>query len=196
MHKVIIESTATKKGNVFEGIALTPSVSLNHNIYSAEEIDSAKNVGVSLPANMEHDHTQIVGEVVYHNIPETHSLGYRAVVKDESAAAKLSDGTYKVSIEAGVEEVAQSCNKKGCYNLVTGITLEGIGFTRTPGVTTTTLSVVESFQDWKPIKESKCEICSHVAENNDDLKKEVELLRAEILELKTPKCKNCGKIKK
>lgn len=194
MHKLIIESLATKKGNVFEGIALTPSVSLNHNIYSAEEIDAAKNIGVPLPADMEHDRSQIVGEVIYHHIPETHSLGYRATVKDESVAAQLADGTYKVSIEAGVEEVAKSCNKKGCYNLITGLTMEGIGFTRTPGVTTTTLHLTESF-DWEKIN-GVCVNCSHVEENTDELKKEIDTLRAEIQSMKTPKCDKCGKIKK
>jgi len=50
IHKVLIESFGTVKGRIIEGIALTPAVSLNRNIYSVEAVDSAKNLGVTLKA--------------------------------------------------------------------------------------------------------------------------------------------------
>jgi hypothetical protein len=193
VHKLVVESVATKKGDVFEGIALTPSVSLNHNIYSAEEIDNAKNLGVPLRADMDHS-DKIVGEVVYSLDKQNHILNYRATVTDESVLADLNDGTYKVSIEASVEEVAQSCNKKGCYNLLSGLSMEGIGFTRNPGVVTTTLNVVESFQDWTPIKESHCGKCS-VIESEEVKKLEDKISELETKLNKATTCKTCGKHK-
>ena len=72
MHKVVLESFGTLKGKFIEGIALTPAVSLNHNIYSSEAIDNAKNLGISLPANWEHTE-EIVGTVVYSQGPN-HSI--------------------------------------------------------------------------------------------------------------------------
>ena len=155
MPKVIFESIGKLTGRVIEGIALTPAVSLNHNIYSSEAIDNAKNIGVTLPANWEHTE-EIIGDVVYSQGPN-HSILYRAEIKTERAS-ELVQGIHKVSIEANIDEVVESCNKKGCYNLIDGITFEGIGITVNPGVQTTTLNIVESYQDWRVIKHI-CEKC-------------------------------------
>lgn len=193
-HKVIIESVATKKGNIWEGIALTPSVSLNHNIYSAEEIDSARNLNVPLKADIDHS-DKVVGSVVFTSIPATHSLAYTATVTDESFNKELHDGTWKVSIEASVDDIAESCNRKGCYHLVSGLTMEGIGFTRNPGVMTTSLAVKESFQDWTPITDHLCENCKlKESEKEAELQNKVAALEKRISDLTT--CKTCGKHKK
>ena len=195
MHKVIIESFGTVKGKIIEGIALTPAVSLNHNIYSAEAIDNAKNLGVLLPANWEHTE-EIVGDVTYSQGPN-HSILYRAEIKTERAS-ELKEGVHKVSIEANIDEVVESCNRKGCYNLIDGITFEGIGITTNPGVQTTTLNIIESFQDWTPIKDKTCEKCTVKIneESNDDIKIKIEQLEKQVADLSKPKCSNCGKNKK
>ena len=194
MHKVILESFGTLKGKTIEGIALTPAVSLNHNIYSSEAIDNAKNLGVSLPANWEHTE-EIVGTVVYSAGPN-HSILYKAEITTERAN-ELKEGVHKVSIEANIDEVVESCNRKGCYNLVDGITFEGIGITVNPGVQTTTLSIVESFQDWDII-EKNCKNCtvSINEESNDDIKVKIEQLEQQVADLSRPKCTTCGKNKK
>ena len=193
MHKVVIESFGTLKGKIIEGIALTPAVSLNHNIYSAEAIDNAKNLGVTLPANWEHTE-EIVGDVVYSQGPN-HSIMYRAEVKTERAS-ELKEGVHKVSIEANIEEVVESCNRKGCYNLVDGITFEGIGITVNPSVQTTTLNIIESFQDWPTIKESHCEKCTVLIneEEQSELKIKIDQLEKQVKDMTT--CKSCGKHKK
>ena len=194
MYKVVLESFGTLKGKTIEGIALTPAVSLNHNIYSSEAIDNAKNLGVSLPANWEHTE-EIVGTVVYSAGPN-HSILYKAEITTERAN-ELKEGVHKVSIEANIDEVVESCNRKGCYNLVDGITFEGIGITVNPGVQTTTLSIVESFQDWDII-EKNCKNCtvSINEESNDDIKVKIEQLEQQVADLSRPKCTTCGKNKK
>ena len=193
MHKVVIESFGTLKGKTIEGIALTPAVSLNHNIYSAEAIDNAKNLGVILPANWEHTE-EIVGDVVYSQGPN-HSILYKAEVKTERAN-ELKEGVHKVSIEANIDEVVESCNRKGCYNLVDGITFEGIGITTNPSVQTTTLNIIESFQDWDVIENGHCKKCTLKIneESNDEIKVKVEQLEQQVKDLTT--CKTCGKHKK
>lgn len=159
MHRVVIESTGTVKGRVIEGTALVPTVSLNGNIYTAEEIDKAKNLNTPLKADWEHT-SENIGHVVYTLDPKNHTLFYRATITSESRAVEITEGVHKVSIEAGVEEVARSCTPARCYNLVSGITMEGIGITKQPGVPQTTLSIIESFQDWNPLHEH-CEDCSN-----------------------------------
>ncbi len=123
-HKVIIEGVGKLAGNVLSGVALTPSVSLNHNIYSVEAIDDIKGLDMPLKADWEHTDENI-GSVVYTMGPN-HSILYKIVV-ETARILHIKEGVHKVSIEAEVDEVASSCNKKGCYNLLDGITLTGIG---------------------------------------------------------------------
>ena len=182
--KVLIESVGTVKGKIIEGIALTPAVSLNRNIYSVEAIDSAKNLGIPLRADWEHT-DEIIGTVVYSKGPN-HSINYRAEINTNR---EIKEGITKVSIEASVDEVVNSCNRKGCYNLVDGITFEGIGLTENPGVQTTTLNIIESYQDWKPITENHCLECNLKEEES-----EIERLKKEIQDLKN--CPKCHKPKK
>ena len=192
MPKVIIESFGKLTGRVIEGIALTPAVSLNHNIYSAEAIDSAKNLDVTLPADWEHTDEK-VGNVIYSKGPN-HSITYRAEITTERAN-EIKEGVHKVSIEANIDEVVSSCNRKGCYNLVDGITFEGIGITTNPGVQTTTLNIIESHQDW-PIIEKICEKCTLKINEEDDIKVKIEQLEKQVADLSRPKCDSCGKPKK
>ena len=184
--RVVIESIGTKTGRIIEGIALTPAVSLNRNIYSIEAIDSAKNLGVSLKADWEHT-DEIIGSVIYSK-GENHSITYRAEINTNR---EIKEGVTKVSIEASVDEVVSSCNRKGCYNLVDGITFEGIGLTENPGVQTTTLNIIESYQEWQPIIESHCVNC---IKEDEDIKLENERLKKEIQDLKN--CPTCHKPKK
>ena len=193
--KVVIESFGTLKGKTIEGIALTPAVSLNRNIYSVESIDSARNLDIPLKADWEHT-DEIVGTVVYTKGPN-HSILYKAEITSERAN-EIKEGVHKVSIEAQVDEVVNSCNRKGCYNLVDGITFEGIGITTNPGVQTTTLNIIESHKDWAPIKEHLCENCTLKIneESNDEIKVKVEQLEKKIEDLSRPKCEKCNKPKK
>ena len=176
MHHVIIEGTGTVKDRVIEGVALVPTVSLNGNIYTAEEIDRAKNLNTPLKADWEHTDENI-GSVTYTLDPNSHTLFYRATITSDNRASEITEGVHKVSIEAGVEEVARSCTPIRCYNLVHGITMEGIGITTQPGVPQTTLSIIESSQSWNPIHEH-CETCTsnssleHNNPNPDSMTKE------------------------
>ena len=192
MHKVVIESVGNVKGRIIEGIALTPAVSLNRNIYSIEAIDSARNLDKQLKADWEHTE-EVVGHVTYFKGPN-HSIHYRAEITTERAS-QIKEGVHKVSIEASVDDVVSSCNKKGCYNLVDGITFEGIGITTNPGVQTTTLNIVESYQDWKPITESNCVNCSVKVneEEQNEIKIELENLKKQVENLSRPKCEKCHK---
>ena len=220
MYKVVLESFGTLKGKTIQGIALTPAVSLNHNIYSSEAIDNARNLDVSLPANWEHTE-EIVGSVIYSAGPN-HSILYKAEITTERAN-ELKEGVHKVSIEANIDEVVESCTRKGCYNLVDGITFEGIGITVNPGVQTTTLTIIESFQDWDIIKKNckKCEnncvsdclqakadkgieiddqakaICFSECETkeSEELSKKIDELEQQVKYLSRPKCSTCGKVK-
>lgn len=200
--KVVIESIGTFKNRIIEGIALTPAVSLNRNIYSVEAIDSAKNLDVPLKADWEHTE-EIVGNVTFFKAPN-HSIGYRAVINTERAN-EIKEGIHKVSIEASVDEVVNSCNRKGCYNLVDGITFEGIGITTNPGVQTTTLTIIESHQDWPPIKNNICESCvSDCIKAKSDKGIEIDDQAVAICHSECgvsnenieSKCEKCGKIKK
>lgn len=193
--KVIIESSGIKKGKTITGTALTPAVSLNRNIYSVEAIDSAKNLDIPLKADWEHT-DEIVGSVTYSKGPN-HSILYTANITTERAN-QIQEGVHKVSIEASVDEVVNSCNRKGCYNLIDGITFEGIGITTNPGVQTTTLNIIESYQEWKPITSHVCESCSLKIneEEQNDLKAKIEQLEQKVSDLSRPKCEKCHKLKK
>lgn len=154
--KVVIESSGTLTGSKLTGVALTPSVSLNHNIYSVEALDNAKGLGVPLVADWEHTDENI-GSVTYSKGPN-HSILYEINVTSPRKN-EIKEGLHRVSIEAEVDEVVSSCNKKGCYNLLDGITLTGIGVTENPGVQTTTLNIIESFQEWPKIEGKHCVKC-------------------------------------
>ena len=195
MSKVIIESFGKLTGRVIEGIALTPAVSLNRNIYSAESIDTAKNIGISLPANWEHT-DEIVGTVVYSH-DNNHSIAYRAEITTERSK-ELKEGVHKVSIEANIDEVVSSCNRKGCYNLVDGITFEGIGITTNPGVQTTTLNIIESSQEWPVMESTHCEKCTLKIneEEQNNIQVEIDNLKKQVEYLSRPKCEKCNKPKK
>lgn len=195
MHKVVIESVGSVKGRIIEGIALTPAVSLNRNIYSIEAIDSARNLDKQLRMDWEHTE-EIVGHVVYSKGPN-HTIMYRGEITTERST-QIKEGVHKVSIEASVDDVVSSCNKKGCYNLVDGITFEGIGITTNPGVQTTTLNIVESYQDWKPITESHCLTCNENIikineEEQNEIKLELDNLKKQVENLSRPKCEKCHK---
>ena len=146
----------TLTGRVLEGTALTPAVSLNGNIYSAEEIDKAQGIGTLLPLNWEHTQEKI-GSIIFSLDPSNHSVSYKATVESKTRAAEIAaaQGQYKVSIEANINDVTESCTKTRCYNMVEGITFSGCAVTKNPSVQTTSLRVVEAFQDWKPIA-GKC----------------------------------------
>ena len=196
MPKVIFESQAMMVGRIMEGIALTPTVSKNHNIYTSEEILKARNLGVKLNADWEHT-SESVGHVVYSLDESIPALKYRIEVNTERAK-ELKEGVHVVSIEADVDEVVKSCNKSGCYNLVQGLKMEGIGITKTPGVGTVTSRFVESF-DWQGINDKVCESCNHVEpmiKEDDELKAKVEQLEVKIDYLSKPKCEKCGRIAK
>ena len=146
MNHIIIESVGVKTGRIIEGKALEPTISLNGNIYSAEEIDAASGLNIPLKADWEHT-DEVIGTVTYTLNPQEHALYYRAEITDDKRASEITEGVHKVSIEAGVEEVNRSCSRKRCYNLVSGLTMEGIGITTMPGVQSTTLSIIESFDE-------------------------------------------------
>ena len=118
--KLILESLATKKGRILEGMALMPTVSLNGNIYTAEEIDATQNLNIPLKADWEHT-DEIIGNVVYTLKPESHTLNYIATITKDQRAAEIQEGVHKVSIEADVAEVIQSCTKIRCYNMPVGL---------------------------------------------------------------------------
>jgi hypothetical protein len=154
--KLVLESNATVKGKIIEGIALVPTVSRNGNIYSEEEILKAENLGVELKADWEHT-DEIIGSVVYTLDESLPGIRYRAEITSDRT---ITEGVHKVSIEASINEVTASCTRQRCYNLVSGIRFEGIGITDHPGVPLTTLSIIESAQDWTPITKN-CEKCQH-----------------------------------
>lgn len=195
MPKLILESFGTYKGRILEGVALTPTISLNGNIYAAEEIDKARNLNVPLKADWEHT-DEIIGNVVYTLDESNHRLLYRATITDDKRASEIKEGVHKVSIEANVDDVAESCTKARCYNLVQGLTMEGIGITATPGVQTTTLSIIESHQDWKPITDQHCEKCKlsncslsanigHPVVMTDENKSETKVIESKVEEAHT-----------
>lgn len=154
--RLVLESVGIVKDRIIEGIALVPTVSKNGNIYSEEEILKSQGLDISLPADWEHT-DEIIGDVVFSLDESIPAIKYRADVKTERAK-EITEGVHKVSIEADVKESVTTCTKQRCYNLVSGITFEGIGITKTPGVTQTTLRIVESLQEWNVIKH-KCESC-------------------------------------
>jgi hypothetical protein len=186
--KLLIESVAQLKGKTLEGVALSPTVSLNGNIYSIEEIERIQGLNIPLIADWEHTDER-VGSVVYELKGST--VFYKITMESESRMKELvdSNGIYRVSIEADVNNVVESCSKLRCYNLLEGITLSGIGVTKNPGVQSTTLNIIESKQEW-PVIEKNCKKC--MIRENDEL----EALKKENAELKTKlKCEKCGKIK-
>jgi hypothetical protein len=145
--KLVLESIGSIKNRILEGIALTPSVSANGNIYSEEEIFAARNLNIPLKLDWEHT-DEIIGNVVFSLNKKERRIEYRATVTSDR---EIKEGTHKVSIEANIDEVKESCTRARCYNLVEGITFEGLAVTATPSVSTTSLKIVESFQEWKPV---------------------------------------------
>lgn len=190
--KLVLESNATIKGRTIEGIALVPTVSRNGNIYSEEEILAVEGLEVPLKADWEHTDEE-VGKVVFTLDESIPAIRYKAEI---NSTREIKEGVHKVSIEADVKEAVPSCTRQRCYNLLSGITLEGIGITATPGVTQTTLTIIESSQEWKSI-EKNCDKCHIITENEkiENMEKEITELKSKVETLSKPKCQNCGKIK-
>lgn len=158
MHHIVIESTATLDGQHIRGTALFPTISGNGNLYTPAVIDSAENIGVPLRLDWEHDITEKIGYIVYEHGPN-HTLVFDGYITDQTRASQAKNGTYKVSIEASIDEVSRACDKKACYNMPLGLKMEGMGITDTPGVPQTTL-IIEKFIDWEPITNGHCSKCN------------------------------------
>ena len=157
VHKVIIESVANFSSGKITGRALVPGISRNGNQYTPDQMESAKNLGVPLKLDWEHT-SENIGNVVFTYDNTLQEMHYTGTVTDAKRLAEIKNGSYQVSIEASVDEVMQSCTPKRCYNMLVGLTMEGLAITNSPGITATTLQVMESKQDWNPII-TKCESC-------------------------------------
>src|SRR3989304_4674246 len=155
--RLVLESAGVLTNRVVEGVALTSSVSANGNIYSEEEIFSAKNLNVPLRLDWEHT-DEVIGNVVFSLNKKERRIEYKGIITSEKRALEIKEGTHKVSIEANIDEVKESCTRTRCYNLVEGITFEGLAITSNPSVSTTSLKIIESFQEW-PAKHGLCESC-------------------------------------
>lgn len=204
MPKLILESTADVTSQIVEGIphkivegtALTTSVSLNGNIYSPEAILAIRGLNTPLVANWEHTNEN-VGNVVYTLDSQNYRVLYRADITGPKAS-EIKEGKTRVSIEANVDEAIPSCTVARCYNLLHGIELTGIGITETPSVQTTTLSIVEKFQDWEPIKE-KCEKCNCSLSANEtkaEVMTDDKQLETKVVESKVAEMHDCPEDKK
>lgn len=156
-HKVVIESTATISSGKISGRALIPGISRNGNQYTPDQMAEAKNLGVPLKLDWEHTDENI-GSVTFSYDNVLQEMHYVGTVTSEKRLQEIKNGDYQVSIEASVDEVLQSCTPKRCYNMLIGLTMEGLAITASPGLTTTTLQVLESKQTWNPII-LKCESC-------------------------------------
>ena len=191
-HKVIIESIATVSNGKISGRALVPGISRNGNQYTPDQMESARNLNTPLKLDWEHS-DEVIGSVTFSYDKNLQEMHYSGVVTSQNRLNEMKNGSYQVSIEAGVEEVLQSCTPKKCYNMLIGLTMEGLGITNNPGVTATTLQITESKQDWDII-DSKCEKCVKESETpKEDLSKKVADLEKTIHDLTT--CKTCGKHK-
>jgi len=172
--RLVLESIGNIKNRVIEGVALTPSVSANGNIYSEEEIFTSKNLNIPLRLDWEHT-DEVIGNVVFSLNKKERRIEYKGIITSEKRASEIKEGTHKVSIEANIDEVKESCTKTRCYNLVEGITFEGLAVTSNPSVSTTSLKIIESFQDW-PAKYGVCENCitSNITTDNPSLNSVLE----------------------
>lgn len=168
--RLVLESTGVLTNRVLEGVALTPTVSANGNIYAEEEMNNAKNLQVPLRVDWEHS-DEIIGNVIFNLNKKERRIDYRATITSEFRASQIKEGVHKVSIEADIEEVTPSCTRSRCYNLLSGIRFEGIAITENPSVSTTSLKIVESFQDWKPVYGvcESCGITSNITMENPSL---------------------------
>ena len=221
VHKVIIESVANFSSGKITGRALVPGISRNGNQYTPDQMESAKNLGVPLKLDWEHT-SENIGNVVFTYDNTLQEMHYTGTVTDAKRLAEIKNGNYQVSIEASVDEVMQSCTPNRCYNMLIGLTMEGLAITNSPGITATTL-LVESKQDWNPII-TKCESCvsdclqkkadmgkdpsdpqqqaicySECGEKKesaeiDNLKQQIKDLEAKVAKANT--CSTCGKAKK
>ena len=139
------------------GVALYATISRNNNLYTKEELKRFNNIKV--PMNWEHDPSKVIGEATFFYNPELEIVYYEGLITDESVANLAKNRTLYVSIEADPQEMKEVCNAPGeCFNMPYLLRPRALGVTETPGVSLTSLEVIESYI--KRIKE--CEHDEHL----------------------------------
>ena len=127
-----------------QGVALIPTISRNENLYTKAEL--ARFDGVTVPLNWEHDPDNVIGEVTFHYNPSSQTVFYEGEITDPSAALLAKNKLLYTSIEAQPTSVQNICNGPGdCFHMPFGLVPEGLALTETPGVTQTTVQVMERY---------------------------------------------------
>lgn len=144
-----VQETAT-----IQGIAASPRISRNGNLYLPEELERAD--GVTVPLKYEHMPDVIVGKVTYEYDKDMMQLKYRGIVTDESTIKALKDIKHFVSIGADVGRQESICDSKNCFSVPRDLTFEELSLVKTAGIPEATLDLVESYK----IKEEPLHKCA------------------------------------
>ncbi len=202
MNRVILEAyTRVTESAKIEGVALIPTISRNHNLYTKEEL--ARFDGVTVPLNWEHDPEKKIGTATFHYNPSTETVFYDGEITDPSAAILAKNKTLYTSIEATPVSVQRICNgSTDCFNMPFGLRPEGLALTETPGVLQTSVNIIEKYiEECNDPEMHKTKVIDKDGNERVDLDfitkmmdqfKNIGLLEALDLEY----CEDCGKVKK
>lgn len=208
MTHVVIEALGTLQSGKIIGVALVPTFSLNNNGYIPEVAEMNGNRCV--PIDWNHDQRENAGNVCFTYNKETRELLYEGTVTDpfilsEIRKYKEAKQQMHVSIEANVTEAQEVCSRKTCYNIAVAMEITRMAITPTPGVSSTTLKLIESAPDHQIVKfETDFGELARVNQELEDLKGRVEKIEAHLTRpIVNPtdipkdglieKCPDCGK---
>lgn len=181
------------------GTALVAIISRNGNLYTKEELARFDNKTV--PLNWEHNPDKIIGTATFNYNPELETVFYEGEITDPAAAALARNKLLFTSIEANPASATTVCNNPGeCFSMPRGLQPVALALTETPGVTVTSVKVLESF-----LKEHSSDLEKKYAPNQTNLKNEdhieklLQLAKEVSKQLeaynKEHKCPDCGEFK-
>ena len=174
-----------------QGVALIPTISRNNNLYTKAELERFD--GVTVPLNWEHNPDKVIGQVTFRYDSSQETVYYEGDITDASAAMVAKNKTLFTSIEAepeGVEEICNHGSAGDCFAMPFGLKPQGLALTETPGVTQTTVHVMESYIN-------RVFECSHhdPHEQGRDYTKMEKSIKQILQHLDLEEC-DCGELKK
>jgi hypothetical protein len=181
------------------GTALVAIISRNGNLYTKEELARFDNITV--PLNWEHDSSKIIGTATFNYNPELETVFYEGEITDPAAAMLARNKLLFTSIEANPASATKVCNNPGeCFSMPRGLQPVALALTETPGVTVTSVKVLESY-----LREHGDDLEKKYAPNQTNLKNEDHIEKLLLLAKEVSKalevynnehiCPDCGKVK-
>ena len=181
------------------GKALVAMISRNGNLYTKEEL--ARFDKMTVPLNWEHDPNKVIGTATFAYNSELETVFYEAEITDPASASLARNRLLYTSIEANPTSQQTICNgPNDCFNMPRGLQPIALALTETPGITVTTVELLESYLKEHSADLEKKYVPEQTNLNNEDhirdLLKQAKEVKEELDDYLENSCADCGKLKK